>query len=86
MLSLFNIPSNDPSRIPQRHSQSMFYFLVVIENKKNFSSVFSNSYNILLPIKPKPLLYPKDSTLMFNSRHNSKSDQIVGDNVLVSLF
>jgi len=48
--------------------------------------VFSDSYNILLPIKPKPLLYPKDSTLLYNSRHNSKTDQNIGDIILVSLF
>jgi hypothetical protein len=41
--------------------------------------VFSDLNNVLLPIKPKPLLYPKDSTLMSDSHHNSKTDQIVGD-------
>ncbi len=54
-------------------------------NYQLFHSVFSDSHNILLPIKPKPLLYPKDSTLMYDSRHNSKVDHIA-DVILVSLF
>jgi hypothetical protein len=48
--------------------------------------VFSDSYNILLPIKPKPLLYPKDLTLMSDSRHSSKTDQLIGDAILVGSF
>lgn len=45
--------------------------------------VFSNSHNILLPIKPKPFLYSKDWTLIYDSHRNSKSDQIT-DAILVS--
>jgi hypothetical protein len=86
MLSLLNIPSSDASKMPQRHSQSMFDH----QEKKMylflFTSVFSDSYNVLLPIKPKPLLYPKDSTFMSDSHHNSKVDQMAGDAILVSYF
>lgn len=37
----------------------------------------------ILPIRPKPLLYPKDSTILTNSRHSSKADQ-TGCTILVS--
>ncbi|UJR10356.1 hypothetical protein I4U23_014561 [Adineta vaga] len=66
MLSLFNISSNDASKLAQRHSQ-----------------MFSDTTNMILPIKPKPLLYPKDANILTNSRHSSKTDQIVADTVLV---
>jgi len=49
----------------------------------NFCLVFADACNILLPIKPKPLLYPKDATLMSNSRTNLKTDRII-DAMLVS--
>jgi uncharacterized membrane protein len=48
--------------------------------------VFSDTYNTILPVKPKPLLYPKDSIILTNSRHNSKADQIGGDIILVSFL
>ena len=48
--------------------------------------MFSDSYNVLLPIKPKPLLYPKDSTLLSDSRYNSKTDQNTADVTIVSSF
>ncbi len=48
--------------------------------------MFSDLCNVLLPIKPKPFLYPKDSTLMSDSHDSSKTDQIIGDIILVSLF
>ncbi|CAF0973125.1 unnamed protein product [Rotaria sordida] len=67
MLSLFNIPFSDVSRIPQRQSQSQ---------------MFSDIYNTVLPIKPKPLLYPKDSIILTNSRESSKIDQLGGDMIL----
>ncbi|CAF3390722.1 unnamed protein product [Rotaria sp. Silwood1] len=67
MLSLFNIPFSDASRMVQRHSE-----------------MFSDGYNTILPIKPKPLLYPKDSTILTNSRESSKIDQLGGDMILVS--
>ncbi|CAF3115487.1 unnamed protein product [Rotaria socialis] len=44
--------------------------------------MFSDPSNTLLPIKPKPFLYPKDSTLMSDSRHVSKSDQVTSDTIL----
>ena len=47
--------------------------------------MLSDTYNTILPVKPKPLLYPKDSTILTNSRHSSKADQIGGDTILVSL-
>ncbi|CAF4666138.1 unnamed protein product [Rotaria sp. Silwood1] len=65
MLSLFNIPSSDASKLSERHSQ-----------------MFSDPYNVLLPIKPKPLLYSKDSTLLSDCRQNSKHDQHSCDTVL----
>jgi len=48
-----------------------------------FSLAFSNLH-VVLPIKPKPLLYPKDSTLLSDSNHNLKGDQITGDTIFVS--
>jgi hypothetical protein len=48
--------------------------------------VSSDTYNKLLPISPKPLLYPKDSTILTNSRHNSKTDQLGCNTILVSYF
>ncbi|CAF4681621.1 unnamed protein product, partial [Rotaria sp. Silwood1] len=66
MLSLFNIPFSDASRMVQRHSE-----------------MFSDGYNTILPIKPKPLLYPKDSTILTNSRESSKIDQLGGDMILI---
>ncbi|CAF0782326.1 unnamed protein product [Adineta ricciae] len=66
MLSLFNISSNDASKIAQRHSQ-----------------MFSDTLNTILPIKPKPLLYPKDANILTNSRHSSKTDQMVADTIQV---
>ena len=49
------------------------------------SLVFSHASNNLLPIKPKPFLYPKDSTLLYDSQRNSKADQF-HDAILVSEF
>ena len=49
-----------------------------------FLSVLSDTYKKLLPIKPKPLLYPKDSTILTNSRHSSKADQTSCHPILVS--
>lgn len=63
MLSLFNIPSNDAPKMTLRHSQIQ---------------VYSDSYQNLLPIRPKPLLYPKDSTILTNSRHSSKIAEQIG--------
>lgn len=86
MLSLFNIPSNDPSKMTQRVSQSM---CSSIHRKREipppyFSlSVPADTSKSILPIRPKPLLYPKDSTILTNSRHSSKADQ-TGCNILVS--
>jgi hypothetical protein len=48
--------------------------------------VFSHTHDTLLPIKPKPLLYPKDSTILTNSRHGSKADQIGCNIILVRFF
>jgi hypothetical protein len=86
MLSLFNIPSGDACKMAQRQSQS------ILLKKKNLFylnflfQVFSDTYNTLLPIKPKPLLYPKDSTILTNSRHSSKADQLSCNIILVSYF
>ncbi len=48
--------------------------------------MFSDTYNKLLPIRPKPLLYPKDSTILTNSRHSSKADQLGCNVILVSFL
>ncbi|CAF0993322.1 unnamed protein product [Adineta steineri] len=48
------------------------------------SQMFSDTSNTILPIKPKPLLYPKDASMLTDSRHNSKTDQIVVEPILVS--
>ncbi|CAF1470789.1 unnamed protein product [Adineta ricciae] len=42
---------------------------------------FSDPYNALLPIKPKPLLYPKDSTLLSDSNQNLKFNQTTTDSI-----
>ena len=83
MLSLFNIPSNDPSKMTQRVSQSM---CSSIHRKREilFLQVSTDTSKSILPIRPKPLLYPKDSTILTNSRHSSKADQ-TGCNILVSI-
>ncbi|CAF1425220.1 unnamed protein product [Adineta steineri] len=66
MLSLFNIPSGEVTKMPQRHNQT-----------------FCDPNNILLPIKPKPLLFPKESTFLYDeSNQILKSDQIAGDTIL----
>ncbi len=88
MLSLFNIPSSDAPKMTQRPSQSIFsstYWDRKQKEKYFFSLflVFSDTYNSVLPIRPKPLLYPKDSTILTNSRHSSKADQ-TSCNILVS--
>ncbi|CAF1269382.1 unnamed protein product [Adineta steineri] len=48
------------------------------------SQMFSDTSNTILPIKPKPLLYPKDASMLTDSRHNSKTDQVVVEPILVS--
>lgn len=88
MLSLYNISSNDASKLPQRHSQCnyivLFFILkILFSSLFNFVLVFSDPSNNLLPIKPKPLLYAKDSTLLSKSRQNSRSDPTSGT-ILVS--
>jgi len=55
---------------------------LLINNKNKyflFPSVFSDLNNVLLPIKPKPFLYPKDSAFMSDCYPNLKTDQMVGD-------
>ncbi|UJR35756.1 hypothetical protein I4U23_028505 [Adineta vaga] len=47
---------------------------------------FSDPCNTLLPIKTKPLLYPKDSTLLSDSHQNLKLDQTTNDSVLSRLI
>lgn len=63
MLSLFNIPSYDAPKMTQRSSQIQAQI---------------DTYQHLLPIRPKPLLYPKDSTILTNSRHSSKIGEQLG--------
>ncbi|CAF4519269.1 unnamed protein product [Rotaria socialis] len=46
------------------------------------SQVSPEIIGTMLPVKPKPLLYPKDSTILANSRENSKIDQFSGDTIL----
>ena len=46
--------------------------------------VVSENLTQLLPIKPKPLLYPKDSTLLTDSRQTSKTENVTNDIILVS--
>lgn len=63
MLSLFNIPSHDAPKMTHRQSHI---------------PVDSDSHHHLLPIRPKPLLYPKDSTILTSSRHSSKIAEQIG--------
>lgn len=63
MLSLFNIPSYDAPKMTHRSSQIQAQI---------------DTYQHLLPIRPKPLLYPKDSTILTNSRHSSKIGEQLG--------
>ena len=51
-----------------------------------YVSVFSDSCTGVLPIKPKPLLYPKDSALMPDSHSSSKMEHMPADVVLVGYF
>ena len=60
----------DRSNGPVSH---LFYLIVSSEVHPN-----------LLPIKPKPLLYPKDSTLLTDSRLSSKTEHLLSDVILVS--